>query len=151
MKISDAGYQSWRFVFVTSQCRQDKAPIWKSNNKGQKKQIRLCKYFGPIVRCNVCEKVILEKRKLNRQTVWGMITAMITSFFSRYPICAQWQIFCVCVIRAPCDPFLVYFFAFIGFLNQQTKHFLWVQALFAFIVFLKKKVVRPKHFFFVFW
>ena len=58
---------------------------------------RLYRYFGSIVMSNVCENVILEKRKLNRQTVWGMITAMITSFFSRYPICAQWQIFYLCV------------------------------------------------------
>ena len=148
MKISDAGYQSWRFVFVTSQCRQDKAPIWKSNNKGQKKQIRLCKYFGPIVRCNVCEKVILEKRKLNRQTVWGMITAMITSFFSRYPICAQWQIFFESVWS-----FLNLFHCFYWFSKSINKTLFMGSSFVLFLYVFKKKryVVRPKHFFSVVW
>ena len=104
---------------------------------------RLYRYFGSIVMSNVCEKVILEKRKLNRQTVWGMITAMITSFFSRYPICAQWQIFYLCVWS-----FLNLFYWIYLFSKSINKTLLMGSSFIFFqYVFFKKKVVRPKHFF----
>ena len=104
---------------------------------------RLYRYFGSIVTSNVCEKVILEKRKLNRQTVWGMITAMITSFFSRYPICAQWQIFFVCVWS-----FLNLFYCFYWFFKSTNKTLFMGSSFICFHCVFEKKYLSTKALFF---